>query len=158
MTMRTLHFLKTSRLLAVSLFIVPLTLTQCSKSPEPESETEMVEETPTETPAPETSESDDGAPPKLEDVIQGVWESSNLDRTNNAPEKIQIDFRANGELTMHIFLEGQSQQEGRYEIVDGKLHLHILGQEEDTVDTKFDGETLTIIDVNSEDEVDFQKL
>lgn len=132
-------------------------LTQCDRNPP------VVESPPTPAELPEmelpiVEEEEETPPAVLEDVIQGVWQSSNMDRLDSAPEKIQIDFRANGELTMIVYQRGQSQQEGRYEVSGNSLTLQIEGQEEDAIKTTFDGKTLTIIDVDNEDEVAFTKL
>ncbi len=141
-----------------SMALLTLTLTQCGEqTPADQEENASPPNAATPGGATQTTE----GPPavvKLEDVIRGVWQSTDLERMDSAPEKIQLDFRANGEVTMIIYRRGHFQKEGKYEVVDGKLTLQITGQEGDTVDTKFDGKTLTIIDVDSGNEVDFEKL
>ncbi len=136
--------------------MITLSLTQCDKPSAPVSEegrsaevANEVSSQPVEPNAP---------PPILEEIIQGVWQSSKLDGLDNAPEKIQIDFRANGELTLISYNRGQLQWEGTYEVKGNELTLTMEGQEADTIQTTFDGKTLTIIDVDNDEKVEFQKL
>ena len=96
----------------------------------------------------------------LEKIVQGIWETSDPSQLEEvgSPEKIQIDFRANGEMTMIIYNKGESRSEGVYEVKGDELFLRIKGQEDDSVKTRYDGETLVVIDVASDTEMDFQKL
>ncbi len=94
----------------------------------------------------------------LEEIIQGVWESTNHDLLDAQVEKIQIDFRGNGELTMIIYNQGEQQQEGHYQVTGDALSIQIIGQEEDDVSTRWDGTVLTVIDREAGQEVTFEKL
>ena len=140
--------------LAVSLVM----LVQCEDKPQPDPPDRQPD---SEAVAGDASKpSGKPARPLLEDIITGVWESSNpekLEQLSSAPEKIQIDFRSNGEATLIIY-GSDYQKEGEYEVKGDELKLRFHGEEEDAVKTKFDGKTLTVIEVASGDEVEFQKL
>lgn len=61
-------------------------------------------------------------------------------------------------MTLISYNRGQLQWEGTYEVKGNELTLTMEGQEADTIQTTFDGKTLTIIDVDNDEKVEFQKL
>lgn len=133
-------------------------LTHCREKPSPVNPDDVPEETATVLENEPESDLKEGPPPKLEDIIRGVWQSTNIEGLDPAPEKIQLDFRGNGELTMIIYKKGLDQLEGKYEVKGDELWLQIKGQESDAVKTTYEDETLTVIDVTNGDEVEFRKL
>ncbi|MFT4639022.1 MAG: hypothetical protein ACI8T1_002346 [Verrucomicrobiales bacterium] len=130
-------------------------LTQCgekpsSTAPPPSATSEMA---PKESEPPKES-------PLLEKIVQGIWETHDPAQLEEVgmPEKIQIDFRANGEMTMIVYNKGESRTEGEYQVKGDELFIRVISQEEDSIKTTYDGETLTVIDVDNDTKIGFQKL
>ncbi|MDB4491629.1 hypothetical protein N9260_01265 [bacterium] len=99
----------------------------------------------------------DAARPKLEEVIRGVWLAESPDSLGDSVEKVQLDFRENGEVTMIVFNPGESAPtDGVYEVSGDELRL--LFNKDEPVETTYDGTILTVIDTASEQQVDFEKL
>ncbi|MCH1503615.1 hypothetical protein OAV21_05055 [bacterium] len=97
------------------------------------------------------------ARPKLEKVIRGVWLAESPESLDGAVEKIQLDFRAEGKVTMIVFNPGESPPtDGVYE-VSGDV-LKIIFNKDEPIETNYDGQTLTVIDTANEQQVDFEKL
>ena len=95
--------------------------------------------------------------PKLEEVIRGVWLAESPESLDGAVEKIQLDFRENGEVTMIVFNPGESPPtNGVYEVSGDELK--IVFNKDEPVETKYDGKVLTVIDTQNEQQVDFEKL
>lgn len=99
----------------------------------------------------------DAERPKLEEVLRGVWLAQSPESLDGAVEKIQLDFRADGEVTMIVFNPGESPPtEGVYEVSGDDLK--ILFNKDEPVETTYDGKILTVIDTANEQQVDFEKL
>ena len=92
--------------------------------------------------------------PKLEEVIRGVWMATSPEEIN--AEKIQLDFRGEGEVTMIVFNPSEGPPtNGVYEVSGDELQIQF--DKDDPVKTTYDGKTLTVIDVNNDQQVAFEK-
>lgn len=129
-------------------------LAHCEKPQDPVPETDAAS-TPTAAAVPQDEPVEKS---RLQDIIRGVWQSSDTSDLDDPPEKIELDFRADGEVTMTIYNRGRTQQNGRYVVEGDNLQLTFEGQEEDDVQSTFDGTSLTIIDGRNDYSVPFHKL
>ena len=132
-----------------------LTLAGCSKN---ESDGDS-----TAKPSQEETEAASPPPPPhtgktLEQFIIGVWETVNApEQVSDDVERITLDFRESGELTMVIFPDN-SIQEGTYTVSGNDLKVVMKDQTEDAVATRYEDGVITVIDVANEQEVEFKKL
>ena len=107
-------------------------------------------------PPPEASEVE-VVRPKLEEVLRGVWLAESPESLDGDVEKIQLDFRDHGVVTMIVFNPGESPPlDGSYEVSGDDLK--IVFDKNEPVETRYDGKILTVIDTESDKQVGFEKL
>ena len=95
----------------------------------------------------------------LEQYLVGVWQTVNApEQVNDSVERITLDFREGGELTMVIFPNNTTPQEGTYTVSGNDLKIVMKDQTEDSVATRYEDGVITVIDVNADQEVEFKKL
>ncbi len=131
------------------------TLASCSKNESDAEPTAKQSQEERETPSPPPPPHADKT---LEQFIIGVWETVNApDQVSTDVERITLDFRDGGELTMVIFPDN-SIQEGTYTVSGNDLKVVMKDQTEDAVATRYEDGVITVIDVANEQEVEFKKL
>lgn len=93
--------------------------------------------------------------PKLEEVIRGVWLAQSPEEVSAGVEKIQLDFRGDGEVTMIVFTPGEVITDGAYEVSGDDLKIQF--DKSEPVETSYDGKVLTVTDKNTDQSVRFEK-